>query len=416
MALLCAIAFTFGFVTAVAREIPKLDPTHQVEAERDGYIYANDGKTILAVLRGNESRVIVEPDQIAPMMKHAIVAIEDKRFYEHQRRRPPRHRARALGGHPNKSVVQGGSTITQQFVKNAIVRDDRTISAQAQGGGARLAARAAARTKDRILTAYLNTIYFGNGAYGVQQAALTYFGHGARTLTLPEAALLAGIPADPSRYDPVANPRERARSGATSCCARCSSRGRSRARDMLAATAAPLPEAGGRAACRRSTAPVAPYFANYVKQQLVDEYGAAQGLRRRAAACRRRSTSRCRRRRARRSRSGCTNPNGPTAALVAIDPRDGRVLAMVGGENFRESQFNLAVQGERQPGSAFKPFVLATALQQGIAPATTFESKPLLDLARRPHLAGAQLRGRVPRLRSTSTRRPSTPTTPSTRS
>ena len=83
LALLCSVAFTFGFVTALAGEIPKLDPRYQVEAERDGYIYANDGKTILAVLRGDESRVLLEPDEISPLMKHAIVAIEDRRFNEH---------------------------------------------------------------------------------------------------------------------------------------------------------------------------------------------------------------------------------------------------------------------------------------------------------------------------------------------
>ena len=111
-------------------------------------------------------------------MKHAIVAVEDRRYYEHHGV-DIRGIARAgWADITNQGVVQGGSTITQQFVKNAYVRDDRTIGRKVQGGGARLAARAAL-VKDRILTAYLNTIYFGNGAYGVQQAALTYFGHGA---------------------------------------------------------------------------------------------------------------------------------------------------------------------------------------------------------------------------------------------
>ena len=151
--------------------------------------------------------------------------------------------------------------------------------------------------------------------------------------------------------------------------------------------------------------PVAPYFANYVKQQLVDEYGAAR-LFGGGFACRTSIDLECRRRRAGRSRSGCTNPNGPTAALVAIDPRDGSVVAMVGGENFRESQFNLAAQGSAPAGLGVQAVrARRGAPAAGSAPATTFQSKPLLDLARRPLLVGAQLRERLPRQRRRSTRR-----------
>jgi penicillin-binding protein 1A len=372
--LLCAIAFMFGFVTALAGAIPKLDPKYQVSAERDGYIYANDGRTVLAVLRGKEGRVLLEPDQIAPLMKHAIVAIEDKRFYEHQGVDIRGIARAAWEDITNKGVVQGGSTITQQFVKNAIVRDDRTISRKVKE--AALAWQLEQQhDKDWIVTAYLNTIYFGNGAYGVQQAALTYFGHGASQLTLPEAALLAGIPADPSRYDPVSNPRD-ARQRRNLVLRNLLEQGKITRGDMLAAMTAPLPKPAEIRPPSVNT-PVAPYFANYVKQQLVDEYGPARlfggGYRVRTSIDLEVQKA------ARRAiKKWLTNPDGPTAALVAIDPRDGSVVAMVGGENFRESQFNLAAQAQRQPGSAFKPFVLAAALQSGIAPASSFQSKPLL--------------------------------------
>jgi penicillin-binding protein 1A len=372
--LLCTIAFMFGFVTALAGEIPKLDPKYQVSAERDGYIYANDGRTVLAVLRGKEGRVLLEPEQIAPLMKHAIVAIEDKRFYEHQGVDIRGIARAAWEDIANTGVVQGGSTITQQFVKNAMVQDDRTISRKVKE--AALAWQLEQQhDKDWIVTAYLNTIYFGNGAYGVQQAALTYFGHGASQLTLPEAALLAGIPADPSRYDPVSNPRD-ARQRRNLVLRNLLVQGKITRGDMLAAMTVPLPKP---AAIRPPSVntPVAPYFANYVKQQLVDEYGPARlfggGYRVRT------SIDLDVQKAARRAiKKWLTNPDGPTAALVAIDPRDGSVVAMVGGENFRESQFNLAAQAQRQPGSAFKPFVLAAALQSGIAPASSFQSKPLL--------------------------------------
>jgi penicillin-binding protein 1A len=373
LALLCSTAFTFGFVTALAGEIPKLDPRYQVEAERDGYIYANDGKTVLAVLRGDESRVLLEPDQIAPLMKHAIVAIEDRRFNEHDGVDLRGILRAGWEDITNKRVVQGGSTITQQFVKNAIVKDDRTISRKVKE--AALAWQLEQQwDKDQILTAYLNTIYFGNGAYGVQQAALTYFGHGASELTLPEAALLAAVPKDPSRYDPVANPRE-ARARRNLILRLLLEQGKISSRDAIAASAAPLPNPETMQPPSVNT-PVAPYFANYVKQQLIDRYGAAKvfGGGYRVTT----SIDLALQKAARRAiAKWLPDPEGPTAALVAIDPRDGSVIAMVGGRNFRESQFNLAAQAQRQPGSAFKPFVLAAGLQQGVAPGSTFVSKPL---------------------------------------
>ena len=364
-------SFAFGLVTAIASEIPALDPSRR-HLEVDGYIYADDGHRILSVLRGSESRRLVSSSEIAPIMKHAIVAVEDKRFYEH-RGVDLRGMARAVWADlRNKRVVEGGSTITQQFVKNAYVKNKRTIARKLRE--AALAWQLEQKwSKDRILTAYLNTIYFGNGAYGVQQAAVTYVGHGASKLTLPEAALLAGIPSDPARYDPVTSPR--------------AARGRREVvlRDMLEqndisradydrARRAPLPKPED--VHLPGTQGPAQHFVNYVKQQLVDRYGA--GL---VFGGGRRVTTTIDLRLQQLAREAIsewlTDEHGPSAALVAIDPRDGRVLAMIGGNNYRKSQFNLAVQGERQPGSSFKPFVLATAVEQGISPTTTFVSGPV---------------------------------------
>ena len=328
------------------------------------------------MLRGSESRVVVPSSQISPLMKQAIVAVEDKRFYEH-RGVDFRGIGRALlADVTHKGVVEGGSTITQQFVKNTYLHDQRSIGRKLRE--AALAWQLEQRwSKDRILTAYLNTIYFGNGAYGVQQAAETYFQHGVRRLSLPEAALLAGIPSDPSAYDPAAHPR--------------AARGR---RDLVLldmleqgditraqydeAVAAPLPKPD-EIHLPGDQGP-AQYFTSYVKQQLLEKYGAARvfggGLRVKTTIdlhlqdLARQAISKT-----------LTDPNGPSAALVTVDPRTGAVLAMFGGSNYRKSQFNLAVQGERQPGSSFKPFVLATALDQGISPQTTFVSQPIKILA-----------------------------------
>src|SRR4051812_34423264 len=204
---LAGTAFAYGAVVAVSAQLKGLDPFQQAARQQvDGYVYAADGHTILAVLRGSQSRVLVPSDQISPWVKQAIVAIEDRRFYEH-RGIDLRGMSRALWADiRHKGAVQGGSTITQQFVKNELVGTQKSVTRKLKE--AVLAHELEQSwTKDRILTAYLNTIYFANGAYGVEHAARTYFGHAARKLTLPQAALLAGIPEDPSRYDPVAHPQ-----------------------------------------------------------------------------------------------------------------------------------------------------------------------------------------------------------------
>ena len=369
---LASMSFTFGLVTSVASEIPSLDPTRLQQREVDGYIYDRKGKRVLSVLRGKQSRILVGPNDNLDRMKLAIVAIEDKRFYEH--RGVDIHGiARAIWQDVrHKQVVEGGSTITQQFVKNTYTKNQRSIGRKLKE--AALAWQLEQRwSKDRILTAYLNTIYFGNGAYGVQQAALTYFHHGADKLGWAEAALLAGIPADPSRYDPATNPKT-ARERRNLVLKAMLDQGDLTYAEYANASKAKLPNpedihlSGERGP--------APYFTNYVQQQLIDRYGAGRVF---GGGLRVRTTIDLNIQRFARQAitKWLTNPNGPSAALVAVDPRDGSVLAMIGGNNYRKSQFNLAVQGERQPGSSFKPFVLATALKDGISPDSEFESGPV---------------------------------------
>jgi penicillin-binding protein 1A len=364
-------SFSYGMVTAISGQIPTCDPA-RVQREVDGHIYANDNHTILATLRGSQSRILVTSDEIAPVVDQAIVAVEDRRFYQH-RGVDLRGIARAVWADvTSKHVVQGGSTITQQFVKNSCVTTERTISRKLKE--AALAWQLEQRwSKDRILTAYLNTIYFGNGAYGIQRAAQTYFNTTAKKLTLPQAALLAGLPADPSGYDPVTAPRA-ARARRLEVLHDMLGEHDITPTDFRAASRAPLPQP--QSVRLPGIQGPAPYFANYVKQQLVSKYGTRRvfggGLNVET------SLDLHLQRLARKAiESVLKIPNGPSAALVAIRPRTGEIVAMYGGDNYRESQFNLAVQGERQAGSAFKPFVLATALRNGISPSTTFPSKPV---------------------------------------
>ncbi|MFL6039096.1 MAG: transglycosylase domain-containing protein, partial [Gaiellaceae bacterium] len=369
--LLSVASFSFGLITAVAGQIPNCDP-RQVPHEVDGHIYANDNHAILATLRGSESRILVDTNEIAPIMQQAIVAVEDKRFYEH-RGVDVRGIARAVWADvTNKKVVQGGSTITQQLVKNSCVTTARTISRKLKE--AALAWQLEQRWKKlRILTAYLNTIYFGNGAYGIQRAAQTYFDTTAARLTLAQAALLAGIPADPSRFDPVTNPKA-ARARRLEVLKAMLAQGEITQRDLRQAMRerVPRPEDVRLPGIEGP----APYFVNYVKQQLIEKYGTRKVF---GGGLNVQTTIDLRLQKLARAaiQSVLREPNGPSAALVAVRPRTGEILAMYGGDNFRQSQFNLAVQGERQPGSSFKPFVLATALKEGISPATTFPSKPV---------------------------------------
>ena len=365
-------AFSFGLVRAAASEIPLLDPAAE-RSQLDGVVYAANGRSVLAVLRGDESRVLLkEIGDVSAIMRQAIVSVEDQRFYEHNGV-DTRGIMRALWEDiRSQEVVEGGSTITQQFVKNAYVRNERTIGRKVRE--AALAWQLEQRwSKDRILLAYLNTIYFGNGAYGIQQAARTYFGKGATRLTLTESALLAGLPADPSLFDPTQHPRA-AKQRRLYVLQTMFNQGKITAGQLQNASRAPLPKAGD--VRLPGTRGPGQYFVNYVKDQLIAKYGAGRvfggGLKVTSTIdLELQDTAN------RAIQTVLSTPDGPSAALVAIDPKTGAVRAMVGGANFRESQFNLATQAERQPGSAFKPIVLATALRQGISPVTTFSSKPV---------------------------------------
>ncbi|MBM3678686.1 MAG: PBP1A family penicillin-binding protein, partial [Actinobacteria bacterium] len=370
----CSVAFVFGLALAIVHEVPQLDPSARRAHDIDSVIYARHegGRRVLAILRGDESRVIVEPDQISPLIRQAVVAVEDKRFYDHGGVDFYGVLRAAWADIRARSVTQGGSTITQQFVRSAYVRNERTIGRKVRE--AAFAWQLERRwSKERILTAYLNTIYFGHGAYGIQQAARTYFGVNAKDLDLAQSALLAGLNRDPSYYDPAEHPSA-AKARRRFVLLKLVEQGKISRAAMRAADRQPLPKAED----IHLPGQVGPaqHFVNYVRDQLVAQYGADRvfggglevtttidlEMQERAAAA---------------VAKVLPDPDGPAAALVAMDPKTGAVKAMFGGTNFRRSQFNLATQAERQPGSSFKPIVLAAALEQGIAPSSEFSSKPV---------------------------------------
>src|SRR4051794_16930953 len=216
LALLAFISTVFGMMMAVASEIPSLENSAEFKAARNSSLVADDGAP-LARLTGNQNRILIDPQDISPNVKNAVIAIEDKRFYTHKGV-DWRGMVRAgLADFTHHGAVQGGSTITEQFVKNALAaQSNRTIFEKLRE--AALAYHLEKQwSKQKILGEYLNTVYFGNGAYGIESAMRTYFGgpqthydpneRAARNATPEQAALLAGIIASPSGFNPVTNPR-----------------------------------------------------------------------------------------------------------------------------------------------------------------------------------------------------------------
>jgi penicillin-binding protein 1A len=312
----------------------------------------------LASLHKEIDRRPVTLDEIPRRLQQAVLATEDVRFFDH----PGVDLAaiaRAVRANMHAgAMVEGASTITQQYVKNSYTGADRTFGRKIHE--AILALKLEQElTKEEILEAYLNDVYFGHGAYGVEAAARTYFGVHARDLTLLQSATLAAAIAGPSRWDPILR-SEGAWLRRNYVIERMSAEGfldperveRLQRRPLRVSPEAPVTGSSA-------------YFVDYAKRFLEDRYGRHAvfrgGLRVRTSL-----DSQWQRAAEQAVRAHLHGPDDPEAALVAIDPATGAVRAMVGGRDFREVQFNLATQARRQTGSAFKPFVLIAALERGI--------------------------------------------------
>jgi penicillin-binding protein 1A len=384
-ALLAAVSFVFGMMMAVASDLPSLEDPPVANSELSDF----SGRRTLGALTGAEARLYVDTADIAPVMKHAIIAVEDERFYTNEGV-DLRGIARALYQDVlAQRAVQGGSTITQQFVKNVTAsQGERTLFAKLRE--AALAFHLTRKwSKERILRNYLNTIYFGNGAYGVESAARTYFGvnhpgcdeEGAQRgcaaqLEAHEAALLAAMVASPSGYDPLANPAA-AKRRRDLVLAKMVEQGYLTGAQRADAAAESLPARTDVDPPREDT--TNPYFTSWVKQQVVDMLGGGQVGANRAydGQLKIKTTLDLTLQRAAENAVAqwLPNPAGPRAAIVVLDNRNAAVRAMVGGDDYARSAFNLATQGQRQPGSAFKPFVLAQALREGISPQSVWASR-----------------------------------------
>jgi len=375
------VSMVFGMMAAVSQDLPAIYDFAQYKEAKNSEVFGAAGEPI-GTLTSDQNKILLTSGQISPNVKNAVVSIEDSRFYEHNGV-DFQGIARALVKDVlSQSAAQGASTITEQFVKNALeAQGSRTVFEKFRE--AALAYRLERHwTKDKILTEYLNTIYFGEGAYGIEAAARTYFGAahpGCGTPTEPcasvlepwEAATLAGIIASPSAYDPKAFP-ENALSRRNIVLEKMYEQGYITSEQYDEGRRQALPSPDDIEPPHLDSQ--APYFTAWLRQQLVERYGAAKtffgGLKVKSTLDLRLQAA------AEEAVHSYMGYLPATASVVVIDNRNAGVKAMVGGPDFETKPFNLATQGHRQPGSSIKPFTLITALKEGISPYTTFESAP----------------------------------------
>jgi 1A family penicillin-binding protein len=322
----------------------------------------------------SEQRIDVPIDQVSRHMVHAIVAVEDRRFYSHYGLDPIRIVGAALSNVRAGRILEGGSTITQQLARAVRLSPARTFERKVRE--AMLALRLEERySKAQILQEYLNTVYFGEGFYGVEAASRGYFAKPASELAPAEAALLAALVRAPSRDAPCVSV-ERAMGRRNLVLGRMRKQGRISEAELSAGLRAPLPSRSHDhgSLLRASGDPGGEYFQEEIRRQLVSMFGSERVLRgglrvystydpvlQRAAE----QAIRARVAEIAKARPRAKDLQG---SLVAIDPMNGDVLALVGGRNYQESPFNRATQARRQAGSAFKPIIYAAALERGYAP------------------------------------------------
>ena len=383
--IIAMFALSIGvYVLGVAAQTPPLDELQPVDEGANSVILADDG-TRLGFIQSDEARTPIPLEKIPDQLQKATIAIEDQRFYEHGGIDLEGVVRAAVNNLEAGKTKQGGSTITQQLARNLYISDpQRDLERKIKE--AKLAEELeSAHSKDWILNEYLNTASYGTvegrTAVGVEAAAQTYFSKPARELNLSESALIAGLPQSPSQYNPEINPK-----------------GALERRNEVLDKMADQGYISDETADQTKQEPIGlnpgnkytrirePYFFDYVEQQLIEEYGVNTV---RKGGLKVYTTIDPKLQEAGRAAidSNLGYPGDPSSAVVAIDPKTGYVKAMASSGSYAHEQYNLAAQGHRQPGSAFKVFALTTAVRRGINPDTTYyTSKPLnLDLPEYGH-------------------------------
>jgi penicillin-binding protein 1A len=330
----------------------------------NSFVYAADG-TVLGAIPAERNRQPVGLDAMSHWVTTATVDVEDRRFYEHGGIDWEGVVRAAVENVKSGHIVQGGSTITQQLVRNLYI--GKEVSLDRKIKEACLAQKVEdAHTKDWILASYLNQVYFGNHAYGVEAAAQTYFSRHAADLSLVQAALIAGLPQAPSIYDPFQRPAE-AVARRNEVLGAMYSAGDITAEQYQKAVSAPLKLHAGHLYTRIRE----PYFFSYVREQLIAKYG-ANTVRGGGLKVYTTIVPRFQKLATEAMQDTLNLKSDPASALVSINPKNGAIRAMTAEiPGKKNNQFNLAAQGRRQAGSSFKTFVLTEAIREGINPDST---------------------------------------------
>jgi penicillin-binding protein 1A len=373
-------ASAVGYVIAIAADTPPLSELKPRDKGATSVVYAADGSR-LGYVRSDEVRTPVPWSDMPQAVRDATIAIEDERFYEHEGVDFSAIVRAGVKNLESGGTVQGGSTITQQLVRALYIEDPKR-NFERKIREAKLAQELEDEHPGRpgknwILREYLNSVPYGTNegrtAIGIEAAAITYFAKHARNLELHESALLAGLPQAPSQYNPFRNPRA-ALERRNEVLYKMADNRLITLAEAERASSRPL---GLKRGIERYTQRREPYFFDFVEEQLIEEYGV--GAYRRGGLKIHTTIDPNLQESARAAINGqLPYPDDPSSAVVAIDPSNGYIKAMASSGTYKDRTFNLAAQGHRQPGSAFKTFVLVTALRQGVNPSsTTYTSKPL---------------------------------------
>ena len=370
--------------TILPRSLPPVTALENFEPVQGSKIFDDSDELITEF--HVERRIFVPLTQIPKALKDAILATEDARFYSHFGVDPMGIARAVYQNFRHGRIVEGGSTITQQLAKVLFLTPDKSLDRKLKE--AVLAVELERRySKDRLLEMYLNQIYFGHGAFGVEAAARTFFGKSVKDLSIPESALLAGLPKAPSTYSPFEHPdaAKRRRAIVLARMVDVNVLKDAEAKTLSAAKLDLVPPER-----RRTTGQ---HYLEYVQQLLESAYGAdvvfkgglqvyttlSPTMQLKAEQSLREGLKALETRRLKASEKAGTAPvtERPEGALLALDPQTGHIKAMVGGYDFFKSEFNRATQARRQPGSSFKPFVYIAALEAGLTAATEVEDSPV---------------------------------------
>ena len=342
-----------------------LDSLQSVRIGQNTFLYAADG-SLLGSIPAERNRQPVTAEGMSLWIRKATIAVEDRRFFDHGGVDIEGIARAAVADIRAGEIVEGGSTITQQLVRNLYISRERTVQRKVKE--ACLATKLdGAWTKHRILTAYLNQVYYGNQAYGIEAAAQTYYSKPAKELKLAESALLAGLTQAPSSYDPFTTPA-RALARRADVLRAMFETGVVTKREHDLASAAKLVFRPGRLYSRIRE----PYFFGYVRDKLIEVYGAEQ-VRSGGLQVYTTIIPRYQRLAEKAIRDTMNQPTDPAAALISISPRTGAIRSMTAViPNRPNNEFNLLSQARRQTGSTFKTFVLTAAVEMGINPDSTY--------------------------------------------